>query len=113
MRDFIRQALAAQGYRVVEARNGREALELLERGKAVDAVLTDLIMPDLGGRELAERARERAPDLPILYTSGYSRDVGPFREMLAHGEHFLAKPFGPAGLARKVREVLDLPVHGT
>jgi CheY-like chemotaxis protein len=109
VRTFIRQALLAQGYRVVEAGNGYEALEQLNRGEEVDLVLTDLIMPDLGGRELAGKVREMAPDMPILYTSGYSRDVGPFQDMLANGEHFLAKPFGPADLARKVREILDRP----
>jgi CheY-like chemotaxis protein len=84
----------------------------MKRGEAVDLVLTDLIMPDLGGRELAERVREFAPNLPILYTSGYSRDVGPFQKMLALGEHFLPKPFGPVDLARKVREILDRPRNG-
>jgi PAS domain S-box-containing protein len=112
VRTFMRQALSAQGYQVVEAGNGREALELLKRGEAVDLVLTDLIMPDLGGRELAERVREMAPDLPILYSSGYSRDVGSFQEMLENGEHFLAKPFGPLDLARKIREILDRPGNG-
>ncbi len=113
VRTFIRKALSAQGYQVLEAGNGREALEMLGRGEAVDLVLTDLIMPGVGGRELAEQVREVSPGLPILYTSGYSRDLGPFQEMLAHGEHFLAKPFGPVDLARKVRQILDrLPIEG-
>jgi CheY-like chemotaxis protein len=107
VRNFVRRALTAQGYRVVEARNGHEALEALERGAEVDLVLTDLIMPGMGGRELAERVRVLYPELPILYTSGYSREIGDFQDILAGGEHFLPKPFGPKDLFRKVREVLD------
>jgi two-component system, cell cycle sensor histidine kinase and response regulator CckA len=70
-------------------------------------VVTDLIMPDMGGRELAGHVRVHRPDLPVLYTSGYSKDMGDFEAAQANAEYFLAKPFGPLDLARKVREVLE------
>jgi PAS domain S-box-containing protein len=107
VRKFIKRALAAQGYRVLEARNGVEALRVLEASEQpLDLVMTDLIMPDMGGRELAAQVRAHRPTLPVLYTSGYSNDKGEAQEVPAIAEYFLPKPFGPLELARKVREVL-------
>jgi PAS domain S-box-containing protein len=108
VRRFIKRALTAQGYRVLESRNGVEALHVLQHAEQrLDLVMTDLIMPDMGGRELAAQVRARRPSVPVLYTSGYSKDVGDPREAPANAEYFLPKPFGPSDLARKVREVLE------
>jgi PAS domain S-box-containing protein len=108
VRKFIKQALTAQGYRVLESRNGVEALQLLQRlDQPLDLVVTDLIMPDMGGRELAAQVASRLPLLPVLFTSGYSKETRDSQDPPRTAEHFLAKPFGPMDLARKVREVLE------
>jgi CheY-like chemotaxis protein len=107
VRKFIKRALTAQGYRVLESRNGVEALDQIQRtDQPLDLVLTDLVMPDMGGPELAAQIRLLRPSLPVLYTSGYSKGTADSREALGNAEHFLAKPFGPLDLARKVREIL-------
>jgi two-component system cell cycle sensor histidine kinase/response regulator CckA len=91
-----------------------EALNLLARNEQpLDLVVTDLIMPDMGGRELAAQVRAQRPTLPVLYTSGYSKDVGDSQEAPANAEYFLGKPFGPVDLARKVRQVLEDSRHPT
>jgi CheY-like chemotaxis protein len=108
VRDYIKQALMAHGYRVLEARNGMEALNVLKQSEQpIDLVVTDLIMPDMGGRELAAHMRVHRTALPVLYTSGYSEGMGDYQEARANAEDFLPKPFGPLELARKVREVLE------
>ncbi len=108
VRWFVKRALTAQGYTVVEAHSGVEALHVLERiTQPVDLMVTDLIMPDMGGRELAARMRIQCPALPVLYTSGYSDFGGSSEDPLASAEHFLPKPFGPSELAQKVREILQ------
>jgi two-component system, cell cycle sensor histidine kinase and response regulator CckA len=70
-------------------------------------VVTDLIMPDMGGRELAKHVRVHRLAIPVVYISGYSEDLGDFKEAQSNAEYFLSKPFGPLDVARKVREVLD------
>ena len=108
VRKFIQQALTAQGYTVLASRNGVEALQVLKQtNQPLDLVVTDLIMPDMGGRELAAQVRAHRPGLPVVYTTGYSKDMGDYQEALANAEYFLAKPFGPLDLARKVREILE------
>lgn len=114
VRKFMKRALMAQGYRVLESRNGVEAMQLLEATEQpLDLVMTDLVMPDMGGRELAAQVRAHHPALPVLYTSGYSKDMGDSEKPRAHAEYFLPKPFGPTELARKVREVLKRSSQGT
>ncbi|MEP6653012.1 MAG: ATP-binding protein [Myxococcales bacterium] len=113
VRKFIWRALTAQGYQVLEARNGVEALRILQQTEQpCDLVVTDLIMPDMGGQELAMQVRMHRPALPVLYTSGYSEDTGDLQEAQANAEYFLPKPFGPLDLARKVREVLQHAQQG-
>jgi CheY-like chemotaxis protein len=75
---------------------------------SIDLLLTDLIMPDMNGKELADRMRRRHPDLKVLFTSGYTADIIGRHGMLAADVAFLAKPFSPMELARKVRACLDL-----
>jgi PAS domain S-box-containing protein len=109
--DPVRLATAAilrrQGYTVLDAQNGGEALLICEQyGKKIDMLLTDLILPRMSGRELAERLKTSIPDLSVLYVSGYTADaVAMINEV--EGTHFLQKPITPNALLRKVREVLQ------
>ena len=75
----------------------------------VDLVVTDVVMPGMGGRQLAERLRERAPELRVLFMSGYTTDEVLRQGIEAERVHFLQKPFTPDGFVRKVREVLLKP----
>ena len=75
MRAVLSRTLEEEGYEVSQARNGREALERLAGTRGVDAVLTDVIMPELGGRELVERIAADYPGLPVIWMSGYPRDA--------------------------------------
>jgi len=108
VRRFAREILSGNGYKVLEAENGREALLLSEahRGE-IHLLLTDVVMPKMSGRELTERIRPQRPDLRILYMSGYTDDATLRHLVLEEGIPFLQKPFTSEGLARKVREVLD------
>jgi PAS domain S-box-containing protein len=110
VRAIVARMLAAQGYTVMQAAHGAAALELLESATApIDLLLTDLIMPHMGGRELAERVRELRPQLKVLFTSGYTEDVIVQNRLLDHHIVLLHKPFTRAALAAKVRETLDAP----
>ncbi len=109
VRRIVKIALESTGYRVIEARNGTEALEAIRThaGK-IHAMVTDVVMPEMSGRELAERiAKEDHPGLKILYMSGYTDDAVVRHGIVESGVAFLQKPFSPLALARKVREVLD------
>lgn len=98
--------LERSGYTVAEAENGREAVRVfLTHAEPVDLVVTDIVMPEMDGRGMVERLRSEQPDLPVIYISGYTEDEV-VRRGIAEGDPFLAKPFAPADLARKVREVL-------
>jgi two-component system, cell cycle sensor histidine kinase and response regulator CckA len=108
VRRLARYALQAQGYLVHEAANGKEALEVYDAlGQPVDILLTDVIMPLMNGRELAEQLLTRQPSLEVLYMSGYSDDAVVQRKLLTSTGSFLQKPFTPAVLAGKLREVLE------
>jgi two-component system cell cycle sensor histidine kinase/response regulator CckA len=108
VRRMASRALAAQGYSILQAENGAEALELLGRTSgAVDLVLSDVVMPVLNGRELSERLAAERPEIRVLFMSGYTDDDIVRRGLLQPGAPFLQKPFMPAELSRKVREVLD------
>lgn len=111
VRAHTESQLAGLGYRVVVAANADEALKLAVLTGRPDLLLTDMIMPGkANGRDLAERMRERWPDIRILYTSGYADGALPERlDELSAGMHFLPKPFRRRDLALKVREVLDAP----
>jgi signal transduction histidine kinase len=101
------EALRALDYRVIEAPGAAEALALLAEGRAVDLLFTDVVMPDMNGRQLAEKAREARPDLKVLFTTGYTRNAIVHNGMLDADVAFIAKPFTVEQLARKVRKVLD------
>jgi CheY-like chemotaxis protein len=107
-----REVLSELGYRVEAATSGREALRLLEeRRPEIDILVTDVVMPEMGGRELAERIAAQRPDLPVLFVSGYTRGAV-LREELSGaaagpGVAFLEKPYTALVLARRLRETLD------
>ncbi|WP_333573695.1 PAS domain-containing protein [Sphingomonas sp.] len=103
VRTYSVEALRELGYGVVFARDGIEALRLLERGQNVSLLFSDVVMPEMSGRELAARVRERMPDLKVLLTSGYAPD-SPDR---GTDEAILAKPFDIATLAVAIRAALD------
>ena len=100
--------LRTQGYTVLEAANGDEALKLASdpATEKVDLLVTDVVMPLVGGMELAARIWAERPETKVLFTSGYMDDSHINPEVLKRGSAFLQKPFTPAGLTRKVREVL-------
>jgi two-component system, cell cycle sensor histidine kinase and response regulator CckA len=109
VRNFAVQALEIQGYRVFTAANGREALAFMKDPASVpiDLLITDVVMPDIGGQALAARMKESRPSMPILFISGYTETTVTYRGFIDEGEPFLQKPFGPTDLARKAREALD------
>jgi two-component system, cell cycle sensor histidine kinase and response regulator CckA len=108
VRSLSRRALEASGYTVLAAADGPDALRLVERyGGPIHLVLTDVVMPGMTGREMAERLTQRRPGLRVLYMSGYPGDAIVHRGALEPGTAFLQKPFMPEDLTRKVREVLD------
>jgi len=109
VRTMARRSLAEAGFDVLEAANGREALALIEEHGSVEAVLTDLAMPELGGQELAQRLSELHPGLPVIFMSGYTDDDLTRRGLLEAGIPYLEKPFSPDALARMVRAVLPRP----
>jgi two-component system cell cycle sensor histidine kinase/response regulator CckA len=111
VRGFVRTTLEGLGYTTLEARDGREALTLLENHTGrIDLLLTDVIMPRMGGPELARGALALRPDLRVLFMSGYTKDPGfPARELGA-GASFIQKPFELQAFAAKINEVLGLDV---
>jgi two-component system, cell cycle sensor histidine kinase and response regulator CckA len=111
VRAVASRVLRRNGYTVIEASNGIEALrECEERGTDVDLIITDIVMPEMGGFELANRVRRARPEARILFTSGYTEDAVLRRSFVEPGEAFLEKPFTPAHLAQRARELLDGPL---
>ena len=110
MRDLVRLMLEANGYRVLTVHDPEEAARMCsERPDAIDLLLTDVMMPEINGRVLAERLGELAPGLRVLFMSGYSDEAVQRHGMLGEHSAFLEKPFTERALTRKVREVLDRP----
>jgi two-component system cell cycle sensor histidine kinase/response regulator CckA len=108
VRTMTSRSLRANNYRVLEARDGVEALAISDSCvEPIDLVLTDVIMPRLTGPQLAETLMERRPATRVLLMSGYADSDGLCRRVVQSGMPFLQKPFTPDALARKVREVLD------
>ena len=100
-------ALRELGYTVIQAASPNEALQQLAVQPHVTLMFTDIVMPDMTGRQLAEKALEQRPDLKVLYTTGYTRNSIVHNGVLDPGTAFLAKPFTIEQLAAKIREVLD------
>ncbi|MGD1072035.1 MAG: response regulator [Bryobacteraceae bacterium] len=107
IRVLVRKILETKGYAVCEARNGREGLALCGAHEGpIDLLLSDVVMPELGGRELADGALRMRPGMRIMFMSGYNED-SVLQERVRNGIAFLQKPFTPSALALKVREALD------
>ena len=107
VRHFSVDALRELGYVVISAANGREALKALANQPTLDVLFTDIVMPEMNGRKLADAALEMRPDLKVLFTTGYTRNAVVHNGMLDAGVAFLPKPFSVTQLGVKVREVLD------
>jgi PAS domain S-box-containing protein len=108
VRRVVRAALQRAGHAVVEAANGVDALEVLQRGgEPFDLVISDVIMPRMNGRELHRELGQRHPGLPVLFISGYAFDVIRHRALLDDGVDLLMKPFTPRALLARVRELLE------
>lgn len=108
VRDLSRQILEDCGYTVLEAGNGVEALEICGQSDCkIDLLMTDVVMPQMGGRELAEKLAATHPRIKILFTSGYTDDSVVRHGVIEVGTNFIQKPFSPTALALKVRNILD------
>jgi PAS domain S-box-containing protein len=112
VRNVATRILRRNGYRVLEAGSGADALRVCEEeSEPVDLIVTDIVMPEMNGSELAQKIREKQPDARILFTSGYTEDAVVRQSLLNPGEAFIEKPFTPASLAKKARDLID-PVGG-
>ena len=108
LRALVRECLEACGYTVVEARHPEHALQVAQEHPApLHLLITDVVMPGMSGRELAQRLAESRDAMKVLYMSGYTDDAIVRHGVLAEDMAFLQKPFTIEALARKVRAVLD------
>ena len=108
VREFTVQGLRTFGYEVIAAENGPRALDLLAGGKVAPAILvTDVVMPEMNGRELAEAVQRQRPGLPVLFISGYTDDIVAQHGILRDGVALLEKPFSTSALVHKIRSLLD------
>jgi PAS domain S-box-containing protein len=110
VRKLARQILEMYGYHVLEAANGGAALLLCERHRgSIQLLITDVVMPEMSGRELADRLARLHPEMKVLFMSGYTDNAVVHHGVLIGETNFIQKPFPTEGLVRKVREVLDTP----
>jgi two-component system cell cycle sensor histidine kinase/response regulator CckA len=108
VRELSRQLLESCGYDVIEASSGAAAIELVRGGVSrLDLLMTDVVMPGMSGKELAEHLAEVLPGLPVLFTSGYLEEPVPSRDASGGDLHFIQKPFSYDQLVTKVRSILD------
>ena len=114
VRHLARDVLKALGYEVLAASNGQEGLQVARehKGTPIRLVVTDVVMPLMGGKVMAEWLKTSYPDLKVLFTSGYTDEIIARIGALETGVDFLPKPYTPATLTRKVREMLDAPESG-
>ena len=108
VRDLGVRILEGLGYKVMQASNGDEAIaRAMEYGDRIDLLMTDVVMPGMHGRELANRLTRIHPETRVLFTSGYTDNAIVHHGVLDEGVSFIGKPYTPSALAKKVREVLD------
>jgi signal transduction histidine kinase/CheY-like chemotaxis protein len=107
VRHFAVDALRELGYTAISAASPQEALVALREQPTISMLFTDIVMPDMTGRQLADEARALREDLPVLFTTGYTRNAVVHNGMIDIGVAFLPKPYSMGDLARKVRDVLD------
>ena len=110
VRDYARSVLEDLGYEVLASADAAQALQVLEGTRRVDLLFTDVVLPGASGRELADRAQQRRPGLPVLYTTGYTRNAIVHNGRLDPAVQLLTKPYVQQALARKVREMLDVSI---
>ncbi len=112
LRRLLARLLRLSGFAVVEAADGIEALQLFSSPEGVpDLLISDVVMPRMGGLELAVELRLLHPRLPVLFISGYTDNLFLESEELRHGTSFLAKPFPPQALIGKVKEIFATGGH--
>jgi two-component system, cell cycle sensor histidine kinase and response regulator CckA len=110
VRQLVCEMLLRLGYQILQASGGAEALRLFEQHQgSIDLLITDVIMPQMSGRELAQRLKALQSSLKVLYISGYTDDMLAHHGVLESNVFLLQKPFAPDELAKKLREVLDTP----
>jgi two-component system, cell cycle sensor histidine kinase and response regulator CckA len=110
VRKLARRILVHKGYQVLVAENEQMALELCQKhGSSIDLLLTDVIMPNMNGRDLFAKIKALFHKIEVLFMSGHSENVVAHHGVLDEGINFISKPFTIEGLAQKVREVLDRP----
>ncbi len=107
VREFSVAAFTDLGYRVLEASNAQTALAILIERPDIDMLFTDIVMPEMNGRKLADLVKQKRPDLPIIYTTGYTRNAIVHNGILDAGVELIGKPFTIEELATRTREVLD------
>ena len=113
LRNLAQNTLQRYGYKVLDAKNGEDAIRVCkEYDGRIDLMITDVVMPKIGGREAAKRLLPLYPQMKVIYMSGYTDDAIVHHGVLEPGLNFLEKPFTLEGLARKVREVLNQKVDG-
>ena len=105
VREMARQGLTNMGYRVLSATNGEEALRICDQ-ETPDLAILDVVMPRLGGAATAKQLRKRFPEIPILFTSGYSESKGAATSAVENSG-YLQKPYSPTSLGRQIRKILD------
>jgi CheY-like chemotaxis protein len=114
VRTLTTTLLESLGYTVRVARGGEEATRIAaESPDPIHLVLTDMVMPGMGGREVADRLTARDPSLRVVYMSGFSNDIGIGQRALGEGVQLLQKPFTLMTLAHRVRQTLDEPIPMT
>jgi DNA-binding NtrC family response regulator len=106
VRALTADSLRELGYQVIEANGAAAALRELDANPRVALLFTDIVMPDMNGRKLADEAVKRRPDLRVIYTTGFTRNAVVHNGVLDPGVNFLPKPFTLQQLSEKVREVL-------
>ena len=108
VRDLAKQVLQTQGYTLLEATNGNQALQLAAAYTApIHLLLTDVVMPGISGKVLAEQLQQKQPDLKVLYMSGYTENVVAHHGVLEEGVVFIQKPFNAVTLTQQIRVILD------
>lgn len=108
LRPLLGKILRREGYEVLEARDGDEALLMWDRyAGSINLVLTDVVMPNMNGKQLVERLRLLKPELKVIYMSGYEVSILAAGDKSGSNATFLQKPFRPAELSTKVREILE------
>ena len=108
VRKLAHKVLKDYGYKVLVAENGKEGLKICEKNKGpIHLMLTDVVMPEMGGRKLADHLKDSRPEIKVIYMSGYTDNTIVHHGILDKGMNFIQKPFTPETLAAKVRGMLE------